>query len=141
MPYGIVLYERLRKLILQIISLLKFALFLTLKLWITAEIFILIKLLVGICVTSFTARDFHIRISAKKANTLRRIDNKGLNPYYVTGLIDAEGYFSILYIRNKNMKLGWVLRLNFQIKLSIKDKELLEKIKDALGASYGERYN
>lgn len=106
------------------------------KLW-TAETFIFINKLVGLCITLFIARDFNILISAKKANTKisRRINNKRLNLYYVTGLIDANGYFSILCIRNKKMKLGWVLRLNFQIKLSIRDKELLVDIKDALGGA------
>jgi len=90
-----------------------------------------INWLLLLCITLLITRDFHTRISVKEANTLRRIKNKDLDDYYITGLTDAKGYFSILYIRNKKMKLGWVLRLNFQIKLSFKDKELLKKIQEA----------
>lgn len=59
-----------------------------------------------------------------------------MNPYFVTGFLDAVGEecFSILFLRSKNSKLGWNIRINFQLKVDIKDKELLGKIKQALGA-------
>jgi hypothetical protein len=66
---------------------------------------------VHICITLFEHRDLHTRISAQKANNLKCVANypdKGLNPYFVTGFIDAIGEecFSILFIRSKNSKLG-----------------------------------
>jgi len=56
-----------------------------------------------------------------------------INPYFVTGFVDGEGCFSVFFRRDKRMKLGWVISLNFQIHLHSKDKELLSKIREVLG--------
>lgn len=65
----------------------------------------------------------------------KQISNK-LNPYYLTGFVDSvgEGCFSVLFIRSRKMKFGWIIRMNFQIKVHIRNKELLEKIRDTLGS-------
>ena len=59
-----------------------------------------------------------------------------LNPYFVTGFVDAIGEesFYILVARNKNSKFGWSIRIYFQLKVAIKDRELLVKIQEALGS-------
>ena len=61
---------------------------------------------------------------------------KSLNPYYITGFIDAAGEecFSVLFLRSKISKFGWNIQIKFQLKVDIKDEELLGKIKEALGA-------
>ena len=66
--------------------------------------------------------------------------NGELSPYYITGFTDAEGCFSILCTRNKKLKMGWRLQVSFQIHLHQKDRELLEKIRVALGG-VGEIYD
>lgn len=58
-----------------------------------------------------------------------------MNPYFVTGFIDSikEECFFILLTRSRDSKLGWNIRINFQIKVNIKDRELLAKIQGVLG--------
>lgn len=58
-----------------------------------------------------------------------------MNPNFVTGFIDAikEECFFILFNRSKNSQLGWNIRINFQIKVDIKDRELLGQIQEVLG--------
>jgi len=55
------------------------------------------------------------------------ITGKGypINPWFWTGLIDAEGSFSIIIDRNKNRKLGWRVQSKFKIGLHKRDYNLL----------------
>ena len=52
-----------------------------------------------------------------------------LNPYFVTGFTDGEGCFHISIIKNKKLKLGWQVRLSFEINLNEKDIAILVQIK------------
>lgn len=52
-----------------------------------------------------------------------------LNPYWVTGLIDAEGCFYVRLARSKNHKIGWWVQACFQLGFHIRDKDLLLQIK------------
>ena len=58
------------------------------------------------------------------------IKKPGLHPYFVTGFSDGESYFSISLIGSSKMSTGWVVNLQFGIKLHKKDRYLLELIKD-----------
>ena len=49
-----------------------------------------------------------------------------LHPYFVTGFSDGESYFSISLIKSSNMNTGWIVNLQFGIKLHKKDRYLLE---------------
>ena len=49
----------------------------------------------------------------------------------------GELSFSILFLRSKNSKLGWNIRKNFQLKVDIKEKELLVKIQKTFGCGVG----
>ena len=51
-----------------------------------------------------------------------------MNPWYITGFSDAEGCFTISLVKNNKLKTGWVVRVKFQINLSVNDKALLEQI-------------
>jgi len=53
-----------------------------------------------------------------------------LNPFYVTGFIDAEGCFHVSIVNNNELKTGKSVRARFQISLNKKDKTLLEQIKN-----------
>lgn len=57
--------------------------------------------------------------------------NKGLkfNPLWLTGFIDGEGCFHISIYKNNN-KIGWAVKLIFEIRLHVRDKVLLEKIQN-----------
>lgn len=56
-----------------------------------------------------------------------------LNPWYVAGLIDGEGCFCITFSKHKTKKLGFDVRLMFEIEMIIDDKPLLEKLQETLG--------
>ena len=56
-----------------------------------------------------------------------------VNPGVWSGLIDGEGSFSIIVVRNKARKLGWRVQLKFQIGLDAKDINLLYLLQQHLG--------
>ena len=57
--------------------------------------------------------------------------NSKLNPHYLAGLVDGEGCFSVSFNNHKNNRLVEV-RLLFEIELREDDKEILERVKEAL---------
>jgi hypothetical protein len=52
-----------------------------------------------------------------------------LNPYWVTGFVDAEGCFYVRLAKSKNHKTGWWIQACFEIGLHVRDKDLLLEIK------------
>jgi len=56
--------------------------------------------------------------------------NSKLNPYYLVGLVDGEGCFSITFNRHKNNKIE--IRLIFEIELREDDKEILNRVRKTL---------
>ena len=56
-----------------------------------------------------------------------------IDPLFVTGFADGESSFMISITQDKNLKIGWQVRLIFYISLHKKDKPLLQKIKEFLG--------
>jgi hypothetical protein len=56
-----------------------------------------------------------------------------LNPWFVTGFIDAEGCFQISIRQDKKYKTNWRVSLTFQIKLHVKDIALLNNFKYTFG--------
>ena len=59
----------------------------------------------------------------KQMNKLIKLD-----PWFITGFTDAEGCFSLSIVRNKEIKVGWGVKIRFEIGLHEKDKALLEQI-------------
>lgn len=57
--------------------------------------------------------------------------NSKLNPYYLVGLVDGEGCFSVTFNKHKANRLLEV-RLIFEIELREDDKEILERVKETL---------
>ena len=85
-------------------------------------------------------RDYQIRIPSnglyKKerrfCSTLDSIQNASkINPWFLTGFIDGEGCFRIS-LTKIDRGIGWRVQLFFQINLHVKDRALLENIKDYL---------
>lgn len=56
--------------------------------------------------------------------------NSKLNPYYLVGLVDGEGCFSVTISRRGEKR---EIRLLFEIELREDDKEILERVKATLG--------
>lgn len=52
-----------------------------------------------------------------------------LDPNWITGFVDAEGCFTIKFNKSKSCKTGWFVQAIFQIKLHVRDENLLFKIK------------
>jgi len=57
--------------------------------------------------------------------------NRGLvlNPIWLTGVIDGVGCFHISIYKNKN-KVGWAVKIEFEIRLHARDKALLKEIQN-----------
>ena len=68
-------------------------------------------------------------ISTRSTN-LSTNNTKELDPYFVTGFIDAEGCFSIKIRKSNFHKLGWSIQATFSIFLHSKDLSLLLKIQE-----------
>jgi hypothetical protein len=56
--------------------------------------------------------------------------NFKLNPWFVSGLIDAEGTFYISIRKDNEYKLGWQIGAEFQIQLHKRDLNLLLELQD-----------
>ena len=55
-----------------------------------------------------------------------------MNPLWVTGFVDGEGCFTVSISQNQDTKVGWQVRPRFQIAIHVKDKPLLEDVKNYL---------
>ncbi len=62
-----------------------------------------------------------------------------LDPWFITGLVDAEGCFRTSIIKDTRTKTGWQVVCNFQIDLHIRDLTLLQQIQTYFGG-YGGIY-
>ena len=56
-----------------------------------------------------------------------------LDPWFITGFVDAEGYFSIELYKDSKAKFQYTPRLIFGINLHVKDLPILLSFKETLG--------
>ena len=56
-----------------------------------------------------------------------------IDPWYITGLIDAEGSFGFTVSKSTKRSLGYALSICFEIALQASDKHILVKLKDYFG--------
>jgi hypothetical protein len=56
-----------------------------------------------------------------------------LDPWFITGFVDAEGYFSIVLFKDSKAKFKYTPKLIFGINLHVKDLPVLLRFKDTLG--------
>ncbi len=71
----------------------------------------------------------------RRYSTLHNNSNntKGLNPNFVTGLIDAEGSFMISVRRHVKYKNNWVVQASMEINMSSNDSSLLVLVQQLFG--------
>jgi hypothetical protein len=70
---------------------------------------------------------------SKLVNKKTLLITSNLNPWFITGFVDAEGCFSIGIYKNKKSLLGYQVQASFQMSLHNKDSELLFKIQSSFG--------
>lgn len=63
---------------------------------------------------------------------LKGKQRENVKPWFWTGLIDAEGSFSIFITKKIKRSLGWSIELKFQLGLHIRDIELLYQLQEYL---------
>jgi hypothetical protein len=73
------------------------------------------------------SKQFNLRSFSKLSHS------SNLKPWFVTGLIDAEGSFTVLVIKDIRRKLGWRIECKFQLGLHERDLSLLLQIQVFLG--------
>jgi len=56
-----------------------------------------------------------------------------MDPWFITGLFDAEGSFVVTILRNTRYKTGWNSQAIIQIKMHEKDRDLVLKIHKYFG--------
>lgn len=59
--------------------------------------------------------------------------NNFIHPWTLTGLVDAEGSFGVVVVRDSYRPSGFVITVFLEIGLNVKDKYLLDLIKATLG--------
>uniref|UniRef100_UPI002A83693A LAGLIDADG endonuclease n=1 Tax=Pappia fissilis TaxID=1040649 RepID=UPI002A83693A len=91
------------------------------------------------CTLMASVRGYQTEILSNKNNvsenvvvTKRPKLNK-LDPWFMTGFVDAEGYFSIELNKDSKAKFKYTPRLVFGINLHVKDLPILLSFKDTLG--------
>ena len=63
-------------------------------------------------------------------------DSSRLNPRLIVEFNDGEWCFYVVISKNKTMKLGYQVTLEFSITQHIRDKELMNKLIDFFGCGY-----
>lgn len=66
----------------------------------------------------------------------KQYDSNILDPNWIVGFIDGEGCFHVSVAKNKTMKLGYQVSLEFSITQHIRDEELMTKFIDFFGCGY-----
>ena len=59
--------------------------------------------------------------------------NSNLNPWFITGFVDAEGCFTLGFLKKDKYKMGYQIQAIFKINLHEKDYDLLYKIQNYFG--------
>ena len=79
-------------------------------------------------------RDYQIKIPSKQLNYFSTLPlDRRLDPWFVTGLSDSEGTFTVIIDANQKRILGWRVQAKYQIGLHKRDLDLLLKVKEFFG--------
>ena len=61
------------------------------------------------------------------------MEKRRLNPWFVSGLVEGEGCFSVSFTLREKLKLGIEVRPSFSISLNKRDLDLLKQVKGFFG--------
>jgi uncharacterized NAD-dependent epimerase/dehydratase family protein len=56
-----------------------------------------------------------------------------LNPWFITGLVDAEGSFGVSVVKDEGRRLGFLVLASFEIALNVKDRDIIVAIQEYFG--------
>jgi len=79
-------------------------------------------------------RNYQIKILSKQLNNYSICNHScNIDPWFCTGLIDAEGSFIVSIDKTIKRTLGWRVQVKFQMSLHKRDLSLLLKLQQGLG--------
>ena len=84
-------------------------------------------------------RNYPIKIPSKQLNNHKLFfstvseSNTKLNPYFVSGFVDAEGHFGTTIYKEKKLKTGWRVLSYFTVTLNERDSFLLHQLQEFFG--------
>lgn len=82
-------------------------------------------------------------MKAQRSYTTTAITKASVNPWFISGFVDAEGSFMVGIRKMARVRAGWSIETIFQIKLHKKDENLLRLIQAYFGGigkvRYGEK--
>ena len=67
---------------------------------------------------------------------MKLFNEKIFNPYWVVGFVDGEGCFSVGVFKNKSLRLGYQVQLEFSITQHKRDHDLLLQFIEFFGCGY-----
>ena len=70
---------------------------------------------------------------------LHTVERSLTNPWFITGLVDAEGSFIVHIVKDDSRKLGYFVLVSFELALNVKDRLLLDLLQETMG-NFGNIY-
>jgi hypothetical protein len=70
---------------------------------------------------------------AKNNDSTNQSRNYSMDPWFITGLFDADSSFVVTILKNSRYKTGWNVQDSVQIKMHEKDRVLIQSIQEFLG--------
>lgn len=64
---------------------------------------------------------------------LHTVERSSVNPWFLTGLVDAEGSFVVHIVKDDSRKLGYFVLASFELALNVKDRLLLDLLQETMG--------
>lgn len=65
--------------------------------------------------------------------SLHTVERPLVNPWFITGLVDAEGSFIVHVVKDDSRKLGCFVLASFELALNVKDRLLLDLLQETMG--------
>ena len=75
----------------------------------------------------------YVRLGIRNYSSFPSENYYSLDPWFITGLIDAEGSFVITILNNIRYKTGWTIQTRMQVKMHEKDRPLILSIQKFFG--------
>ena len=73
--------------------------------------------------------------------SLHTVERPLVNPWFITGLVDAEGSFIVHVVKDDSRILGYFVLASFELALNVKDRLLLNLLQETLGNAGNIYYN